>query len=757
MTKCALFCLLALFAAALPARAQDASDSWKLLLQRDYDEIRFQIDYVDGVAQNLPGMVKQTRQDLTALRKKLDELMTLAKVSGTSPMELRAVLAGLDILEARVGSVTQPFQKADQDLKSFQQRLGELEAEFAGQPDEGAAPEVGKALGDFQGDLHKLKTKLVRVRTVLDQGLGPTNDLITGIDHSAQAVKERIPRAWMDYYLAPGKALFTVGAWQEGSQRLAALPTFVAMLSNLVDGGTVQARELLVRLFGLLAVLILGTAVALRRLKARLPWLETGRPLRALAWVSAGAAVLWATWGPQYVLVRAETSAVAEILLARGVLGLCWFLRGLQMGEAAPARDPAATAWWMFAMATILQVPWLPEVFRGGPWVLLLVLAGWFVRRARARAGAGQDLVTRLAWAGGWLYPLLCLPALFGWVNLTLLAAAGWYLLLVFFQAGLALYGLVSRAVHRPAGDLASELTACLAGGLALPLTVIAMAGGFLFWMSLSMGGQSVFWSIVSSNVEQSGFSLDLVRLSGMLIGFYLARAATRAAELLIAQLPASRPDLERGVLNLLETLSTYAIWGVYALTALHLAGAGLTSLAVVAGGLSVGIGFGMQHIINSFVSGLILLFGRSVQAGDVLQIGDVWGTVQRVNIRNTVITTFDNATLFVPNSDLIAQKIVNWSHKDRRVRRTLDVGVAYGSDTDKVKDLLVEAAASHPNVLADPKPAAQFVNFGDSALRFKLLYWVDDLNHAQGVSSDVHLAVDRVFRENGIAIPHTP
>jgi small-conductance mechanosensitive channel len=767
MTMRALFCLLLLLAAVLPARAQDA-DTWKLLLERDAQEIQYQIDYVDGVSRNLPGMARQTRQDLSALREKVNELLALARVAGTSPVELRAVLAGLTILEAQADAATQPFRKADQDLANFQRRLDELENEFAGQPADGTAPEAGKALNDFLGGLRALKGRLSRVKTVLGQGLAPTNDLRSGIDHAVQTVSERIPRAWKDYYLSPGKSPLSVGAWWEGARSLKALPASLVMFKGLLEDGEVQAREVLARFFGLLAVLILASALAVRRLAVWRPGLETGPPLRALAWMSAAAAVLYASWGPQFVLVRAETSAVAEILLSRGVLGLCWFLRGLQTGKAAPDRDPAGPAWWMFAAATLLQTPWLPEVFRGAPWVLILALAGLFARRYRRRcrdaAGSGTDLVTRLSWAGSWLYPLLCLPALFGWVNLTLLAAAGWFLLLVFLQAGLALYGLVGRAVaarasgpapeHAPV--LAAQVGVCLAGGLALPLTVIAMAGGFLFWLSLSMGGQSVFWSIVSSDVEESGFSLDLLRLSGMFIGVYLARAATRAAGMLIAELPARRPDLERGVLNLLETLSTYVIWGVYALVALHLAGAGLTSLAVVAGGLSVGIGFGMQHIINSFVSGLILLFGRSVQAGDVLQIGEIWGTVQRVNIRNTVVQTFDNATLFVPNSDLIAQKILNWSHRDRRVRRALCVGVAYGSETDRVQALLLEAASGHPNVLAEPKPGVQFTAFGDTSLQFKLIFWVDDLDNAVRASSEVLLAVERKFRENGIEIPHT-
>ena len=739
--------------ASFPAHAEE-NESWKLMLQRNYEELQYQIDYVDGVSQNLPGMVKQTRQDLSALRKKLDELMVLGRATGGNPMELRAILAGLDILQARVDAVTQPFQKADVDLRKFQERLSELEAEFARQAAEGSSQEITKALGDFLNDLRKLKGKLGRVKTVLDQGLSPTHDLQSGIGRSAQAVTERIPRAWKDYYLAPGKALLSIGAWQEAGQHMGDLSRFAALYSAFLDGGEAHARDVLVRLLGLVAVLVGVSAVALKRLEARIPGFGIWRPLGCLAWLSTGAAVLWATSGPAFVLVRAETRALAEICIARGVLGLSWFLRSRQLEGACPEKNPVGPHWWMFAFAVFLQMPWMPEALRGGAWVVILASAGWLARRAGAKAQGQCDVVSRLAAWSGALYPVLCLPALFGWMNVTMLAAEGWFLLLVFFQAGLSLYGLVERMAARPSHDLASEAIKGVVGGLALPLTAIGMAGCFLFWLSMAMGGRSVFWSLVSADVEESGFSLDLTRLAMVFVGFYLARAATRVADRLIAELPARRPDLERGVLNLLETMSTYVVWGLYVLVALRLAGASFTSLAVVAGGLSVGIGFGLQNIINNFISGLILLFGRSVQAGDILQVGEIWGTVRRVNIRNTVVQTFDNATLFVPNSDLIAQKIINWSHKDRRVRRTLEVGVAYGSDTAKVHGLLIRAASEHPNVLAEPKPIAQFTAFGDSSLNFKLLFWVDDLDNAPRASSEIHMAVDRIFREQGIDIP---
>jgi len=808
-----LLCAILFFIPLSTALAQDdaatSGDTWKIMFQRNVDEIRYQITYTDGISHHLPDMIQEAKQRLASLRKKMDELMVLARVSESNPMELRAVLGGLNILNAQMETLAQPFRKADQDLKNFQTRIESLETEFSNQQAAGAPVQANaaskaedaaqtdeKPLADFLTDIRKLKERLDRGRAMLDQILVPTRDMQTAIAQTSKTVTERIPLAWHDYYLTPGSSLLSWRAWKEGAMQLADLPQRVSTVGSLLGGaGQGKITELLGRVLGLLAVFVAIWAILLKKAGAGLPWLKSRRLLRALSWASAGVAVLWATSGTSFILVHAETTAVAEILLARGLLGFAWYLRGLrtkaaitcmealpagpasrpQTGEreecskadasvsaptelasAAPpdsARKPGARAWWMFAAATLLDLPWLPDVARAGPWILLLLWAGFVIRHSKLKPG--RDLTARLSAAGGFVYPLLCLPTLFGWVNLTLLVAKGWFLLLAFLQTGIALNSLARRLLSLPAKNLASKVLLDLAGGIATPLAAIACTGGFLFWLSVSLGGRSVFWSIINANVAGKGMALDLLRLAEIFTGFYLARAATRVVQTLIARLPDKHPDLEHGIVNLLETLSTYAIWGLFALVVLELLGASLTSIAVVAGGLSVGIGFGLQHVINNFISGLILLFGRSVQAGDVLQIGDIWGTVQRVNIRHTVLQTVDNATLFVPNSDLITQKVMNWSHKDRRVRRILDVGVAYGSDVDTVRRLLLKAAASRPHVLAIPKPVVQLVSFGDMAIRFKLFFWVDDLDNAARVVSEVYVAVDRLFQEEGITIPH--
>lgn len=192
---------------------------------------------------------------------------------------------------------------------------------------------------------------------------------------------------------------------------------------------------------------------------------------------------------------------------------------------------------------------------------------------------------------------------------------------------------------------------------------------------------------------------------------------------------------------------------GIY--VALLLVGLNLSSLAVVAGALGVGIGFGLQNIVHNFVCGLIILIERPITIGDRVEIGGVAGQVKQIRLRSTTIETNDNITYIVPNSDFITNTVINWSHGDPRVRIRLPVGVAYGSDLVKLERALLEVARGHPKVLREPAPAVYFSGFGDSSLNFELAVWTTEMTfQPRRFRSDLNFAVERKLRENGIEVP---
>lgn len=192
--------------------------------------------------------------------------------------------------------------------------------------------------------------------------------------------------------------------------------------------------------------------------------------------------------------------------------------------------------------------------------------------------------------------------------------------------------------------------------------------------------------------------------------------------------------------------------------------GISLTSIAIIFGGLSIGIGFGLQNTVANIMSGLILLFERPVKIGDLVEIIDfnIFGRVTSINLRSTVIMSLDEKEIIVPNLQMVSEPVHNLTHYNNRFRITVSVGVSYGSDVDLVKEALIEVANSHPEVIKDPPPQMEnvtapfvrFTDFGESSLNFQLLAWIPDSFQRFDIASDLHFMIWQKFKEHGIKIP---
>jgi small-conductance mechanosensitive channel len=179
-----------------------------------------------------------------------------------------------------------------------------------------------------------------------------------------------------------------------------------------------------------------------------------------------------------------------------------------------------------------------------------------------------------------------------------------------------------------------------------------------------------------------------------------------------------------------------------------------LSNLAIIAGAISVGIGFGMQSIVNNFVSGLILLVERPIKVGDWIVVGADQGLVKDIRVRATEIETFDRSSIVIPNSELISNRVLNWTLKERSGRGIIKIGVSYGADVDKVREILLEMADKRREILSYPAPQVVFMDFGASSLDFELRYFLRDIGDVMAVASSVRFELVQRFREEGIEIP---
>jgi small-conductance mechanosensitive channel len=214
------------------------------------------------------------------------------------------------------------------------------------------------------------------------------------------------------------------------------------------------------------------------------------------------------------------------------------------------------------------------------------------------------------------------------------------------------------------------------------------------------------------------------------------------------------RTHIDKGVRDSIRKGVNYVGVILATILALTAAGVDFSDIAIIAGALGVGIGFGLQSIVNNFVSGLVLLAERPIKVGDWIVVAAGEGFVSRINVRSTEIDTFDRATIIIPNSNLISEPVKNWTHGNTTGKSIIKVRVAYDSDADAVRDILLGCAKAHPDVARDPEPFVQLVEFGDNTLDFLLHFYIDDVLTGAMVSSDLRFAILNAFRNAGIRIP---
>ena len=242
---------------------------------------------------------------------------------------------------------------------------------------------------------------------------------------------------------------------------------------------------------------------------------------------------------------------------------------------------------------------------------------------------------------------------------------------------------------------------------------------------------------------------LVVVVLTGLLI--WSSRKATRW----LVDSVLARRGLDVGMRESVGVILRYALVLLGALVILQSAGIDLTSLNVLVGAIGVGLGFGLQNITSNFFSGLILLFERPLKVGDRIEIAGVVGEVREIGARATTIVTDENVATLVPNSQLVSERVTNWSRPGRLTAYLLPFHVSYSSDPLLVRNILLAAAVAHTDVLSDPPPEVQFAEVGPTTLRFQLQVWsVDHLETSGALKSDLNFAIWRHLRASGVEIP---
>lgn len=285
---------------------------------------------------------------------------------------------------------------------------------------------------------------------------------------------------------------------------------------------------------------------------------------------------------------------------------------------------------------------------------------------------------------------------------------------------------------------------------------IFIVAGALLI---LGMWGVSTDLMLQSLKKILFGFKVGNVEVSVIsivvgIITFFVTLTVMKALRRHAVSNVLDKMDIDDGIKHSLISGFSFISFIIAAILALLMMGGSFGNLALIAGALSVGIGLGLQDVVNNFVSGIILLFERPIKVGDWVKINNEEGKVKQINIRSTEIETFNRASVIVPNATLLSTSLTNLTHSNNWARYSVTVGVAYGSDVEKVKDILMECATSHKRVLKKPEPYVLFQNFGASSLDFELRFYVSNIWDGFTAPSDIRYEINRRFNEEGIEIP---
>lgn len=556
--------------------------------------------------------------------------------------------------------------------------------------------------------------------------------------------------------------------------REGALPAGEAIRASVSEGqraavAFAQREGAALARVALVALLLVGVVVwAGRRLRRRddpdprlvVVRLVLRQPLAAGMLVALVAAVFLLPAAPASLVEAALLLTLAPVLVllppilpppARGLsvaLPLLWGAETvsrqlLQTSLAGRLGELAGSA-----LAALVLVHFLRE---GGPVTRLPQTRAWRVLPWILRLGA---VLTVLAFGAN----VVGNTSLAATLNSGVLVGA--YTGLLFYACDLVADGLVALALRNPvvravrAVDSRAALIEARVEAFTDVLFALAWIGFTLFAFDLAEPSFELLRGLVRTPIGLGTVVFTVGDILAFVLALALAVWLGRVAAALTEEDILGRRDLPRGVPTAVATLVKYGVVAVGFFVALGAAGVDVTKLAIVAGALSVGIGFGLQNIVNNLVSGIILAFERPVRVGDHVKVGEHLGVMRQIGVRASVITTYDGAEVIVPNGELLSRDVINYTLSDSLRRMEISVGVAYGTDPERVIALLQEVAASHPLVLKVPAPAALFRGFGDSALNFTLFCFSDDMDRRVRTMSELHVEVNAALRRAGIEIP---
>ncbi|MFA5180911.1 MAG: mechanosensitive ion channel domain-containing protein [Syntrophales bacterium] len=728
---------------------------WNDMITRERTEVSELRRELDKFIAGQPVEAKKAQNKIMELNRELRRLLLVHGLSNNTPIECRDTLKKMEALKESVHRGINPIKEQIKDLELLEKEIRGRKEEYSKLAEDESLSASAPLIREYVEDLDKVLISATKAKQLLVFFPNMVEDFLLRLEQRRAVVERKLRDLWSPYFFKPLPFnFFTSEAWKwvplVTANWLKYLPLFGLTPTEEQKSAyhdfilQIIVSWLMASLVGYLFLRWLG-----KKLSERHP---VRHFLPSFTWTALGLSVLINTFISEHFQFGSYQS-FADIFIAGGAVSFAWNLRKNTSPDEVHETGHSILwpLWLIYATGIIVQMLCVHPIVATPVFTALFLLSSVYYYLLEKRITHGRDHKLSILTAA--LSAILVVTSLLGWGSLAMLISAFWFMITLNIELGSGLSTYFWKVIH--SGRHKSHIL-ILFSNMVLPLVFIGLLTLIVVWAAIYMGGMPLLQRIIQWEIDWGMVRLRITTVLTLAALFFMTRSLIALFHTAIRLQRKHWENVEEGVIKSLQILSSYIIWTCYVIVSLHFLGVGIGNLTIIAGGLSVGVGFALQDLIKNFASGLILLFGRSIHPGDEIQVEDVNGRVKSIHIRSTTVQTNEDSTVFLPNSDLVSKKIVNWTHKNTRGRTEVIVGVAYGTDTDLVKDLLVKCALANPDVLVEPPPYVLFNDFGDNTLIFHLRFWVMHVVLSKDkVRSAIRFEIDRVFKEHGIEIAY--
>lgn len=690
--------------------------------------------------ENIPILQKDTK----SVQQEFDDILSVAHTSNAIPSEVGIFIEQTRRLIIKLQEEYEPLQESSLLIDQRLVQLTSLRANIKSMTDE-----TSRAIDRQAKELIRTYSLY---QTNLKKYLKPAEELIKEMQEENTATTNEMPHLWLDYYLSSISDLYKEGSIHKEYTQLTKITTTLTLrFANNIPQTQQGWLSVLIK-FTLFSFIIGCLLLLTKKPSQYLPEAFHSAWTRILhysaPWIIIGLALHYAAWIDGKVFQT--ISSLGTLFLCWGQMNLAWILYCIQRKNFVKV----SPLWPMFLPLLVGILLFYLDPFPLLMSILWFSMLGFIFVQLYRHKKTSFTLPRYILY--GFMvvigFGMLIIPV--GLVRFSILTCMLYTVLAVGLLQAIAFLN-VSNLVHEylPKAGI-QAIASNIVLSIAVPVVLLFAILSPSIWIVAYPGGQYIIQNFGNFDFKIGEFSFNTMQILTVFVAYYLTRSIIDIACSFLDTSWSKNYAATSSLTTPIKTTITFGFWGIFCLYVLKILGFSLTSISFIAGGLSVGVGLGLQNVVQNIFSGFSLIFGQNIREGDVIQVGTVFGIVQKVRMRATQVLTYDNSIVFVPNAEFLATSFINWTHNGRMVRRIIPLSVAYDSDLQLVMDTTLAAAKANPKILKHPEPFVVFLNFGASSLDLELRYHIMNIDDGLSIDTQVRLDINKAYKENNIEIP---